>query len=220
MISDEMDARRRFKQQIAPLLPPLAQTVRFLVADEQAADGVLRETVQEAYHSYQGDLQDREFRRWIFERAIDDLSRHNTERYLRGAVDVQKEMGVVPGVSSYGGADDAESLRDLRRRVRLDIKPDDIQEAAESLPYQVRAVMALSLAAEFSHEEMAPVLKVPVAVVRDRLNEGRQLMRNALCERLHARRHQRTQPDQKDSGDRRKGMRDYTRPDPGAPDRR
>ncbi len=220
MISDEMDTRRRFKQQIAPLLPPLAQTVRFLVADERAADGVLRETVQGAYQSYQGDLQDGEFRRWIFERTIDDLARHNTERYLRGAVDVQKELGSVTLEAGYGGPEDAESLRDLRRRVRLDIKPGDIQEAAESLPYPVRTVMALSLAAEFSHEEMAPVLKVPVSVVRERLNEGRQLMRTALCERLSERRSQRVQPDQQETGDRRKGRRDYTRPEPGPPDRR
>ena len=108
----------------------------------------------------------------------------------------------------------------MRQRVRIDIKPSDIQEAADSLPYPVRTVMALSLAAEFSHEEMAPVLRVPVSVVRERLNEGRQLMRIALCERLQERRQERSQPDKKESGEKRTGRRDATRPDSGAPDRR
>lgn len=57
---------------------------------------------------------------------------------------------------------------------------DEISEAIAELPDEFRVVSALYFMDEFSYQEIAAMLNIPVGTVRSRLHRGRKLLQKKL----------------------------------------
>jgi RNA polymerase sigma-70 factor (ECF subfamily) len=61
-----------------------------------------------------------------------------------------------------------------------DVFEDEIKTALEKLPYYFRIVVLLCDIEEFSYQEIANMVDIPVGTVMSRLHRGRALLRNRL----------------------------------------
>ena len=89
--------------------------------------------------------------------------------------------GGVAGVAAGLGADAAGGTG-FAREVLDRIAGEDAARAVASLPDEFRVVATLYFMDDFSYQEIASVLDVPVGTVRSRLHRGRKLLQKALWE--------------------------------------
>jgi RNA polymerase sigma-70 factor (ECF subfamily) len=61
---------------------------------------------------------------------------------------------------------------------------EDLSRALAALPEVFRAAVILRDVQEFSYEEIAQILDIPLGTVMSRIHRGRALMRNYLTEGL------------------------------------
>jgi RNA polymerase sigma-70 factor (ECF subfamily) len=59
---------------------------------------------------------------------------------------------------------------------------EPVQRALDELPAEYRAVVVLSDIEDYSYEEIAAALKVPIGTVRSRLNRGRNILKEKLAD--------------------------------------
>jgi RNA polymerase sigma-70 factor (ECF subfamily) len=59
---------------------------------------------------------------------------------------------------------------------------EPVQRALDELPAEYRAVVVLSDMEDYSYEEIAAALKVPIGTVRSRLNRGRGILKEKLAD--------------------------------------
>jgi RNA polymerase sigma-70 factor (ECF subfamily) len=59
---------------------------------------------------------------------------------------------------------------------------DEITAAVQSLPVDFRMIIILCDLEEFSYEEMAKILHIPIGTVRSRLHRARALLKEKLAE--------------------------------------
>jgi RNA polymerase sigma-70 factor (ECF subfamily) len=57
---------------------------------------------------------------------------------------------------------------------------DEITAAIQALPVDFRMIIILCDLEEFSYEEMARILNIPIGTVRSRLHRARTLLKEAL----------------------------------------
>ena len=57
---------------------------------------------------------------------------------------------------------------------------DELKTALEKVPYYFRLIVLLSDVEEFSYQEIAKMLNIPVGTVMSRLHRGRSLLRTKL----------------------------------------
>lgn len=76
---------------------------------------------------------------------------------------------------AYAGLADSETPADPRRGQRLALR-----RAMEDLPEDQRAALALCLGQDFTHQEAADVLNLPLGTVKSHINRGRARLQAAL----------------------------------------
>lgn len=84
---------------------------------------------------------------------------------------------------SISGEDEAAEpayFADLQAETVNDMLGDEITAALQSLPVDFRMIIILCDLEEFSYEEMAKILDIPIGTVRSRLHRGRALLKTKL----------------------------------------
>jgi len=76
---------------------------------------------------------------------------------------------------AYAGLSDTETRSDARMAQRLALR-----RAMEELPEDQRAALALCLGQDFTHQEAAEVLNLPLGTVKSHINRGRARLQEAL----------------------------------------
>ncbi|MBS1724111.1 MAG: sigma-70 family RNA polymerase sigma factor [Armatimonadetes bacterium] len=128
-----------------------------------------------SFHTFQGGSN---FKAW-FMRIL-------TNRYLKTRARKRPESVAIEDVSDvylfqksresgmHGNPDDP-------ARLVLDgLQLDQVQQAMETLPEEYRTTAVLYFLNDFSYEQIAEVLEIPVGTVRSRLHRGRKLLQKAL----------------------------------------
>ena len=152
---------RRAYPGIAPVRPRIAP------GDREAADDLVQDSLERALSRWQqrrrGDL-----RGWIYTILY---HRFITDRYrLRRSGGENKSLSDIqeadqPGAE--GGQDEALAHRDLVRGLA-------------TLPEEQRAVLLLVGVEDFSYEQAARILEVPIGTVMSRLSRGRERLRRYM----------------------------------------
>jgi RNA polymerase sigma-70 factor (ECF subfamily) len=143
----------------------------------EEADEVAQETFVAVFvklHTFRGESS---FRTWLltiaWRRAL--TRRRRVTRWLRTAVvrtsddegaDLLDRMP-SPGASPHDGLVRAELERTIRRLVR-------------SLPRKLRDALLLAGSGEYSYDQIAGMLKIPVGTVKWRVSEARRVLRKKL----------------------------------------
>lgn len=173
------DRRAEFEQLVQPLLRPLYNAALGYVRNPTEAEDAVAETVLRAYRAFDQFAAGTNFKAWVFR----ILTNHCINRF-RSA-----ERG--PEAVAYEAVErEAEAAASARQPAGLEPEPalfddllgEEIQAALARLPAEFRTVVILSDVREFTYQEIADVLDIPLGTVRSRLFRGRRLLREMLAD--------------------------------------
>jgi RNA polymerase sigma-70 factor, ECF subfamily len=138
-----------------------------LRGERQRADDLVQDSIERALAHWHQRRHDRELRSWLFtilyNRFVTDL-RRGRRQFAHYSLHVVPE-DELPGAD--GGQERALACRDLLRGLA-------------GLPSDQRAVLLLITAEDFSYEEAARVLGIPIGTVMSRIARGRERLRRYM----------------------------------------
>lgn len=153
-----------FEAEALPHLRSLYGTAYRMTRNAHDAEDLVQETLLRAYRAFDGFTPGTNIRAWLFtilHRARTDAFR-KAGRSLR-TVELEGEGPPVPppqDALASGG--------------------EDLARALESLPEVFRSAVMLRDVEDFSYEEIARILDVPIGTVMSRIHRGRAQLRTLL----------------------------------------
>jgi RNA polymerase sigma-70 factor, ECF subfamily len=182
----EVDARRiaegardriRFEEEVLELADQVYRVARRLVNTREEAEDLVQETYVRAFRSWQTYTPGTNLRAWLF-RILTNLNIDRGRREQRAPDIEPMEEGdyfLYNRLEEDGGADDEE-------RIVERLSQDGIVQALSALPHNFRDVVVLVDIGEFTYQDAAQILDVPVGTVMSRLHRGRRLLKQELAE--------------------------------------
>jgi RNA polymerase sigma-70 factor (ECF subfamily) len=148
---------------IAQQIPRLRRYARALTGDRAAADDLVQDTLERALSRFHLWRRGSDLRAWLF------TIMHNLNvNQVRSRMRHQHEALDEPATEALQYREpDWSELR-------------DIGDAVAKLPVEQRAVLLLVGLEQFTYEEAARVLDVPIGTVMSRLSRGRERLRVIL----------------------------------------
>lgn len=163
-----MSSRLEIMVDPAPLLEPLIPSLRryayALVREHAAADDLVQDTLERALSRWSSRRPDGDLRAWLF--AI--LRNLHVGRYREA-----RRRGLPVAI------DDAEPV-DVRADPGAMLEAHDVLAAVDQLPEEQKSLLLLVGVEDFSYDEAARILGVPVGTVMSRLSRARRRLRSIL----------------------------------------
>lgn len=149
-----------------------------LTNDEDEAQDLVQDTCIKAYrfiHSFEPGTY---AKAWLF-RILKNNFINDYRKKSRGPSKVEFEWVE----QSITGDEDSEPAyqADLQAETVNEMLGDEITAAIQALPVDFRMIIILCDLEEFSYEEMARILNIPIGTVRSRLHRARALLKESLA---------------------------------------
>ena len=159
-----MDRDERFETEAIPHMRALYATAYRMTRNAHDAEDLVQETFLRAYRAFDRFAAGTNIRAWLY--TI--LHRVRTDAFRRAArspstVELAADGPAVPAPQdalARGG--------------------EDIERALATLPEAFRTAVILRDVEDFTYEEIARILAVPIGTVMSRIHRGRALLRQAL----------------------------------------
>jgi RNA polymerase sigma-70 factor (ECF subfamily) len=164
-----------FEAEALSYIDALYGTALRLTRNSPDAEDLVQDTYLKAFRSADQFERGTNLKAWLFT-ILHNTDRNRRRDAARDAVIVDSE--VVEGAAAVSNP--VESPEALLMRQTLDA---DLQAAIDSLPDAFRQAVWLRDVEEFSYNEIASMLSIPVGTVMSRISRGRRM----LYERLAAR---------------------------------
>ena len=159
-----MDRDERFEAEAIPHLRALYGTAYRMTRNAHDAEDLVQETFLRAYRAFDRFAAGTNIRAWLF--TI--LHRVRTDAFRRAARSPRT-------VELAGDGPAMPAPQDALAR-----GGEDIERALAALPEGFRTAVILRDVEDFSYEEIAKILGVPIGTVMSRIHRGRALLRQAL----------------------------------------
>jgi RNA polymerase sigma-70 factor, ECF subfamily len=178
------ESRREFECLLDPLLDSLYSAALRMARNAADAEDLVQDTVVKAYRFFHTFERGTNFKAWLF-RIMTNLYINQYHRQSRQGERVELDEGedvwiwakAWAQVGSGSGYDPVETV--LQK-----IQGEMIREAIDSLPPEFRVVVTLADVQEFSYEEIAQAMGIPVGTVKSRLFRGRKQVQKRLWSSL------------------------------------
>jgi RNA polymerase sigma-70 factor (ECF subfamily) len=156
----------RFEMEVMPHARALYGTALRLTRNPQDAEDLVQETLLRAYRGFAGYRPNSNARAWLY--TI--LHRVRTDNL--------RKQGRSPRTTEL--ADDGPGVPPAHEVV-LTSGNEEVQRALAEVPEVFRSALLLRDVDEFSYDEIAGILCVPVGTVMSRIHRGRAALRRALA---------------------------------------
>ena len=176
-IIPEAKAREIFEKEFMPHLDAMYNFALKLTNDVDEARDLVQDTCMKAFrfiHSFEPGTY---AKAWLF-RILKNNFINDYRKKSRGPSKVEFEWVE----QSITGDEDSEPAfqADLQAETVNEMLGDEITAAIQALPVDFRMIIILCDLEEFSYEEMARILNIPIGTVRSRLHRARTLLKEAL----------------------------------------
>lgn len=169
--------RVRFEEDALELSDQIYRVARRLVSTREEAEDLVQETYARAFRSWRSYTPGTNLRAWLF-RILTNL---NIDRGRRN----QRAPDMQPMEESdyylYNRIEQETGTEDEARIVER-LSQDSIVTALSSVPHNFRDVLVLVDIGEFSYQDAAQILDVPIGTVMSRLHRGRRILKQELAE--------------------------------------
>jgi RNA polymerase sigma-70 factor (ECF subfamily) len=170
--------RVRFEEEALELSDQVYRVARRLVRTREEAEDLMQETYARAFRSWRSYTPGTNLRAWLL-RILTNLNIDRGRRQQRAPVTEHLEEG---DYFLYNRLEEAAPESRDEDRVLERLSQDDIVGALSSVPHDFRDAIVLVDIGEFSYQEAAQILDIPVGTVMSRLHRGRRILKQHLAE--------------------------------------
>jgi RNA polymerase sigma-70 factor, ECF subfamily len=185
-MSPETDARRiaeqerdrvRFEEEVLELSDQVYRVARRLVATREEAEDLVQDTYARAFRSWRSYTPGTNLRAWLL-RILTNLNIDRGRREQRAPAMQPMEEG---DYFLYNKLEESGSSGDEERVVDR-LSQEGVVQALSAVPHDFRDVIVLVDIGDFSYQEAAQILDIPIGTVMSRLHRGRRVLKSELAE--------------------------------------
>jgi RNA polymerase sigma-70 factor (ECF subfamily) len=170
--------RVRFEEEALALSDQVYRVARHLAGSREDADELVQETYARAFRSWRSYTPGTNLRAWLL-RILTNL---NIDRGRR-----QQRTPPMQGLEAndyflYDRLTESDGGLSDEDRVVERLSQDDIVSALSSVPHDFRDVIVLVDIGDFSYQDAAQILDIPIGTVMSRLHRGRRILKRELAE--------------------------------------
>jgi RNA polymerase sigma-70 factor (ECF subfamily) len=177
LASDARD-RVRFEEEALALSDQVYRVARHLAGSREDADELVQETYARAFRSWKSYTPGTNLRAWLL-RILTNLNIDRGRRAQRTPPTQPLEANDYFLYDRLAESDGGLSDED---RVVERLSQDDIVTALSTVPHDFRDVIVLVDIGDFSYQDAAQILDIPIGTVMSRLHRGRRILKRELAE--------------------------------------
>jgi RNA polymerase sigma-70 factor (ECF subfamily) len=177
-LAQEARSRVRFEEEALEHADQVYQVARHIAGSREDAEELMQETYVRAFRSWRSYEPGTNIRAWLM-RILTNLNIDRGRRKQRRPTEQPLEEGAY---SLYDRLEQAagQSGEDEEKLIER-LSQSTIVEALADLPHDFRDVLVLVDLGDFSYQETAQILAIPVGTVMSRLHRARRLLRQSLA---------------------------------------
>ncbi len=177
-LAEQSRDRVRFEEEALALSDQVYRVARRLVSNREEAEDLVQEAYARAFRSWRSFQPGTNLRAWLL-RILTNLNIDRGRRIQRTPDMQPLEAGdyfLVDRLEESGGP--------IREEERVDerLSQDSIVEALSEVPHDFRDVIVLVDIGDFSYQDAAQILDIPIGTVMSRLHRGRRILKAQLAE--------------------------------------
>jgi RNA polymerase sigma-70 factor, ECF subfamily len=178
-IANEARDRVRFEEEALELSDQVFRVARGLVNSREEAEDLVQQTYERAFRSWRSFTPGTNLRAWLL-RILTNL---NIDRARRDQRRPQTQPMEETDYFLYNRLEEnaGEPLEEDRVVERL--SQDDVVGALSAVPHDFRDVLVLVDIGDFSYQDAAQILDIPIGTVMSRLHRARRVLKRELAER-------------------------------------
>jgi len=177
-LAEEARDRVRFEEEALELSDQVFRVPRHLVGSRDEAEDLMQETYARAFRSWRSYQPGTNLRAWLL-RILTNL---NIDRGRRNQRAPQMTALEANDYYLYDKLSESDGSADDEERVVERLSQDDIVTALSSVPHDFRDVIVLVDIGDFSYQDAANILDIPIGTVMSRLHRGRRILKRELAE--------------------------------------
>jgi RNA polymerase sigma-70 factor (ECF subfamily) len=170
--------RVRFEEDALALSDQVYRVARHLAGSREEAEDLVQETYARAFRSWRSFQPGTNLRAWL----LRILTNINIDRGRRNQRAPQMQALEANDYFLYDRlAESGDGLSDEERIVER-LSQDDIVSALSAVPHDFRDVLVLVDIGDFSYQDAAQILDIPIGTVMSRLHRGRRILKREIAE--------------------------------------
>src|SRR5215510_13898870 len=179
-LADDARARVRFEEEALELADQVYQVARRLVGSREEAEDLMQETYARAFRSWRSYTPGTNLRAWLL-RILTNLNIDRGRRKQRAPDEQPLEEG---DYFLYNRLEQATRDGNVdEERVVERLSQDDIVGALSVVPHDFRDVVVLVDIGDFTYQDAAQILDIPIGTVMSRHHRGRRILKRELADR-------------------------------------
>jgi RNA polymerase sigma-70 factor (ECF subfamily) len=178
-LAKEARDRVRFEEEALELADQVYRVARRLVGSREEAEDLMQETYARAFRSWQSYTPGTNLRAWLL-RILTNLNIDRGRRKQRAPETQPLEEG---DYFLYNRLEEAGGAPSDQDAVVERLSQDDVVAALSSVPHDFRDVVVLVDIGDFSYQDAAQILDIPIGTVMSRLHRGRRILKGTLAEK-------------------------------------
>jgi len=168
----------RFEEEALALSDQVFRVARHLAGSREEAEDLVQETYARAFRSWRSFQPGTNLRAWLL-RILTNLNIDRGRRKQRAPQTTPLEANDYYLYDKLAEADGAATDEE---RVVERLSQDDIVSALAAVPHDFRDVIVLVDIGDFSYQDAANILDIPIGTVMSRLHRGRRILKRELAD--------------------------------------
>jgi RNA polymerase sigma-70 factor, ECF subfamily len=177
-IAAEARDRVRFEEEALGLSDQVYRVARHLSQSREDAEELVQETYARAFRSWRSYTPGTNLRAWLL-RILTNLNIDRGRRTQRAPQTTPLEANDYYLYDKLAESDGPSSDEE---RVVERLSQDDIVSALSAVPHDFRDVIVLVDIGDFSYQDAAQILDIPIGTVMSRLHRGRRILKRELAD--------------------------------------
>jgi RNA polymerase sigma-70 factor (ECF subfamily) len=179
-IATDARDRVRFEEEALALADQVYRVARHLSNSREDAEELVQETYARAFRSWRSYTPRTNLRAWLL-RILTNLNIDRGRRSQRAPQTQALEANDYYLYDKLSADGDGGQPADEERVVER-LSQDDIVTALATVPHDFRDVIVLVDIGDFSYQDAAQILDIPIGTVMSRLHRGRRILKRELAD--------------------------------------
>ncbi len=177
-IAEEARDRVRFEEEVLELADQVYRVARRLVPSREEAEDLVQDTYARAFRSWRSYTPGTNVRAWLM-RILTNLNIDRGRREQRAPDTTPLEEG---DYFLYNRLEETGDGAESEERIVERLSQDSVVQALSAVPHDFRDVIVLVDIGDFSYQEAAQILDIPIGTVMSRLHRGRRVLKRELAD--------------------------------------